>query len=123
MIVTAPACTSVPSPAGSAMPGRPVVGAIRRGLRQRSLSCDDRRPFRGYVKQEPQSDLCSEHLLRYRADDAPAYFTILLVGHAIVLGMLALDVALHPPTLIHTLLWVPLALALTVLLLRPSRAD
>jgi uncharacterized protein (DUF983 family) len=94
---------------------------MRRGLQRRCPCCGGGRLFRGYVKQEPVCAGCGEDLLQFRADDAPAYFTILLVGHVIVPAMLALEVALHPSTLVHTLLWVPLTLAMTVLLLPPIK--
>jgi uncharacterized protein (DUF983 family) len=94
---------------------------MRRGLQRRCPSCGHGRLFGGYVKQEPVCAGCGEDLLRFRADDAPAYFTILLVGHVIVPAMLALEVALHPSTLVHMLLWVPLTLAMTVLLLPPIK--
>jgi uncharacterized protein (DUF983 family) len=119
MTIIAPAPTTAPSPSSSAAPREAgaVLRAMRRGLQRRCPSCGGGRLFRGYVKQEPVCTGCGEDLLQFRADDAPAYFTILLVGHVIVPAMLMLEVARHPSTLVHTLLWVPLTLLMTFLLL------
>ena len=56
-------------------------------------------------------------LLSFRADDAPPYFTILLLGQVIIPAMLMLERTAHPPESMYALLWVPLTLALTLLLL------
>lgn len=53
----------------------------------------------------------------FRSDDAPPYFTILLVGHVIVPAMLLLEQMQHPPEWLHAALWVPLTLVLTAFLL------
>lgn len=60
---------------------------------------------------------CGLELGTYRSDDAPAYFTILLVGHFIVPSMLILEQASHPATWVHMVLWLPLTLAMTLALL------
>jgi uncharacterized protein (DUF983 family) len=61
---------------------------------------------------------CGLVLEPYRADDAPAYFTILAVGHVIVPLVLALEIyADHPPLWFHALLWLPLSIVLALLLL------
>jgi uncharacterized protein (DUF983 family) len=60
---------------------------------------------------------CGEALHHHRADDAPAYFTILIVGHVIVGAVLPVERAFAPPLWLHALLWGPLTLALTLVLL------
>ena len=69
--------------------------------------------FRGYIAPAPTCTVCGAELLAFRADDAPAYFTILVVGHIVVPGMLWLEVAHHPPMFVHLALWLPLTLVLT----------
>ena len=76
-----------------------------------------RRLFHGYLKQHPLCLHCGLHLLAYRADDAPAYFTILLLGHILVPAMLTLEIAYHPPTALHLVIWLPLTILLTFALL------
>ena len=54
----------------------------------------------------------------FRADDAPAYFTILAVGHVVVPMVLAFEkYGDQPPLWAHALLWLPLSVALALLLL------
>ena len=60
---------------------------------------------------------CGLELGTYRSDDAPAYFTILLVGHFIVPSMLILEQTSHPATWVHMVMWLPLTLAMTLALL------
>ncbi len=67
--------------------------------------CGEGRALHRYLKVKPTCDVCDLDLSRARADDGPAYFTILIVGH--LAGF-----ALH----IIWSLWEPTALvmALTV---------
>jgi uncharacterized protein (DUF983 family) len=55
--------------------------------------------------------------LAYRADDAPAYFTILFVGHILVPAMLTVEIAYHPSTALPLVIWLPLTTLLTCALL------
>jgi len=61
---------------------------------------------------------CGLALEPFRADDAPAYFTILAVGHVVVPMVLAFEkYGDQPPLWAHALLWLPLSVALALLLL------
>ena len=106
-----------PAPAAPA----PWLLGMRRGFARRCPACGAGQLYRGYVKQQPRCSQCGEDLLQYRADDAPAYFTILIVGHIVVPAVLMLEMHYHPPTSVHLMLWIPLTLALTVLLLPPIK--
>lgn len=99
-------------------PGRiSTFGAMRRGFRGYCPVCGTGRLFKSYVKLHPVCGHCHTALDPYRADDAPAYFTILLVGHIIVPGMVTLESAEHPALWIQWALWIPLTLILTLTLL------
>lgn len=50
----------------------------------------------------------------HRADDAPPYFTMLIVGHIVVGGVLALEQTYAPDSWVHGLIWLPLTLALSL---------
>src|SRR5262249_62404166 len=53
-----------------------------------------------------------------RAADAPAYFTILIVGHIVVPLVLLLErYGEQPPLWFHALLWLPLSVVLALYLL------
>lgn len=90
---------------------------LRRGLHLRCPACGDGPLFARYLKPHPACTRCGLQLAEFRADDAPPYFTILIVGHIVIPGMLLLEQIKHPPSWVHVALWVPLTLALTLLLL------
>lgn len=63
---------------------RPIGLGIKRGLRHRCPNCGEGQLFGRYLKVEPSCAACGHDLSQYRADDGPAYLTILLVGHLII---------------------------------------
>jgi uncharacterized protein (DUF983 family) len=69
----------------------------------------------------PACSECGAPLGMARADDAPPYFTLVLVGHIVVPGMLVLERAESPPLWVHAAIWLPLTLLLSVGLLRPVK--
>lgn len=60
---------------------RPVKKAMLRGWRRRCPSCGSGPMLRGYLKVRDTCPVCQEPLHHHRADDGPAYLTILVVGH------------------------------------------
>jgi uncharacterized protein (DUF983 family) len=65
-----------------------LLTAMTRGLRGRCPHCGEGRLFRSYLKVKDACEACGHDLDQYPADDGPAYFTILLVGHLVVAPML-----------------------------------
>jgi len=60
---------------------RPLGPAMLRGWRRRCPSCGSGPMLRGYLKVRESCPVCGEALHHQRADDGPAYLTILIVGH------------------------------------------
>ncbi len=60
---------------------RPVKPALLRGWRRKCPNCGAGPMMRGYLKVRDNCPVCSEELHHHRADDGPAYLTILIVGH------------------------------------------
>ena len=60
---------------------RPTKPAMLRGFRRRCPNCGQGNMFEGYLKVTPACPVCGEDLHHHRADDGPAYLTILIVGH------------------------------------------
>lgn len=73
--------------------------------------------FAGYLKVRETCAACGEELHHHRADDAPPYFTIFIVGHIIVPLLMALELAAEPPIWVHLVLWLPLTVILSLVLL------
>jgi uncharacterized protein (DUF983 family) len=92
-----------------------------RGLLGRCPSCGKGHLFRGYLRVVNTCPYCDAPLGLARADDAPPYFTIMAVGHVIVPGMLIVERAYHPALWIHSAIWLPLTVILSVVLLRPIK--
>lgn len=108
-----------PQPEALLVPPLPL--ALARGLLCRCPVCGQGHIFRGYLTVVEQCAVCAAPLGRARADDAPPYFTIFIVGHVIVLGMLMLEQAAKPPLWVHAAIWLPLTLILSLGLLRPIK--
>lgn len=60
---------------------RPLKPALLRGWRRRCPNCGSGPMLRGYLKVRDSCPVCGEALHHQRADDGPAYLTILIVGH------------------------------------------
>lgn len=60
---------------------RPVWPAMARGWRRRCPNCGNGPLLKSYLKVNPVCAVCREELFHHRADDGPAYLTILIVGH------------------------------------------
>ena len=79
----------VSSPAAEApAAAKPVWLGMRRGLAHHCPNCGQGKLYRAYLKVVGECEQCGHVLGNYRADDGPAYFTILLVGHLVVAPVL-----------------------------------
>lgn len=72
---------------------RPIKPALLRGWRRCCPACGSGPMMRGYLAVRETCPVCGEALHHHRADDGPAYLTILIVGH--ILGPLILWVFVH----------------------------
>ncbi len=60
---------------------RPTKPALIRGLRCKCPNCGEGALLHSYLKVNDTCSECGQELFHHRADDGPAYLTILLVGH------------------------------------------
>ena len=105
----------------SSLPSRDAWSAMLRGWRGRCPNCGNGRMFRAFLKVADKCPACGEALHHQRADDAPAYFVILIVGHIVVPIALAVETAFAPSYRIHAALWIPLTLGMSLYLLQPIK--
>ena len=89
---------------------RSASDGIRRGFMRRCPNCGKGHLFSGYLSVEPSCEACGHENARYRADDGPAYFTILIVGHLVIVPLLCLSFILTWPLAAV----LPLSLALVL---------
>jgi uncharacterized protein (DUF983 family) len=96
---------------------RPVLKSILRGASLSCPKCGRRTLFSSYLKTPRLCASCGEELFHHRADDAPPYFTIFIVGHIIVSLLITVELLYEPPLWLHFAIWLPLTAILTLALL------
>ena len=84
-------------------------------------NCGKGRLFIGFLRVAPECDACGEHFHHHRADDAPAYLTILIVGHLMLPFILGIEEVFEPAMWVHLVLWGTLIPAACLALLRPMK--
>ena len=96
---------------------RPFLTGLSRGLKHRCPDCGQGSLYSGYLKVRQTCQACGHDLSAYRADDGPAYFTILLVGHLIIAPVLLFPVVWEasPWIVVPVSLSLLTALVLTIL--------
>ncbi len=109
------------SQAAPAEPDVPLGTTVWRGLNNRCPHCGQGSVFAGYLRVVPECAACGFPLGNLRADDAPPYFTIFLVGHLLLPPVLWVERAYQPEMWIHMVVWLPLFAIASTLLLRPVK--
>lgn len=102
-------------------PGRPVLPSMLKGAAGRCMKCGKGRIFERFVKNRQACSSCGEEFHHHRADDAPPYFTITIVGHIIIPALVIVEVMWRPALWIHMSLWIPLTLLLSLALMQPVK--
>jgi uncharacterized protein (DUF983 family) len=100
---------------------RDTATAMRRGFFGRCPNCGQGKLFRAFLKVIDTCPVCGEDFTHHRADDAPAYFNIVIVGHIVVPLALAVETTFAPAYWIHVALWLPLTLGLSFSLMQPIK--
>ena len=101
----------------AAWPVANMTTAILRGIRGRCPACGQTALFIRYLKVTQGCALCGAPVSLYPADDAPPYITMLLVLHVVVPLLLVLEQTTDLPLWLYGAIILPLATALTVVLL------
>lgn len=91
---------TVTAPAAGLVEKRPVGRSLLRGLAERCPNCGKGKLYWRYLKVNAHCAACGHDLDQYPADDGPAYFTILIVGHVVIAPLLVLSFIWRAP------LWV-----------------
>jgi uncharacterized protein (DUF983 family) len=95
---------------------RSIILGMRRGATLRCPHCGQGALYRKYLKIQP-CPACGHDNLRYPADDAPPYFTILIVGHLVVAPMLFFPWIWQANTALVLATVLPILMILILLLL------
>jgi uncharacterized protein (DUF983 family) len=105
----------------SAVAPRSVKTGLLRGLSARCPDCGQGKLFAGYLKVNRTCSACGHATGEYRADDGPAYFTILLVGHLIIAPVLAFQFIRTSDPWLLVAISLPLLTLITLALLRVTK--
>ncbi|THH35730.1 DUF983 domain-containing protein [Aliishimia ponticola] len=79
---------------------RPLGVALARGFRRKCPNCGSGPLLRSYLKVNDVCPVCDEELHHHRADDGPAYLTILIVGHLMAPLLLYVFMTWRPEPLV-----------------------
>jgi uncharacterized protein (DUF983 family) len=94
-----------------------LLKGLRRGLAGRCPQCGQGRLLFNYLKVQSPCPCCGHDNAQYPSDDAPPYFTILIVGHLIIAPMLCFPFVWRWPAALVLSLVMPAVAILTLLLL------
>lgn len=98
-------------------PERPVWPAMRRGMAGKCPSCGEGKLFGKYLKVNHACPDCGEELHHHRADDAPPYLVIVIVGHLLVAIILHMEMIHRVHPMIYVWTMIPLTIVLSLWLL------
>jgi uncharacterized protein (DUF983 family) len=111
-----------------AIPVRPAVHlpasaweAIGRGIRFRCPRCGDAHLFARFLKPMAFCPACAQDWRYQRADDFPAYISMLVTGHILAPLIIGLELAFAPPVQVLATVVVALATVMMVGLLQPAK--
>ena len=96
---------------------RPLWPAVTKGWRRRCPNCGNGPLLKGYLSVTRTCPVCREELHHHRADDGPAYLTILIVGHLMAPLLLFAFVTWRPDPLILFTIFAVGCVALSLYLL------
>lgn len=71
----------------------------------------------GYLKVRDNCPACGEELFHHRADDGPAYLTILIVGHLMAPAILIAFVKYRPDPIVLAFIFTSMTVMLSLFLL------
>lgn len=108
-----PGCDFVPPTSGWA--------AALRGMRNRCPKCQQARLFQHFLKPVPHCPACGQDWTHQRADDFPAYISILLTGHLMAPIIILLIRDFHLSTAALAAIIMPLAVLLMIGFLQPAK--
>lgn len=98
-------------------PERPLWPALRKGWRRKCPRCGSGSVLKGYLKVRDKCSICGQDLSHHRADDGPAYLTILIVGHILAPALHIVFVMFRPEPLVLFTIFAIGCVALSLYLL------
>ena len=85
-----------PAPSPDPVSDRPLKPALLNGWRRQCPNCGTGPMMAGYLTVRDRCAVCDAELHHHRADDGPAWATILITGHLMAPLMLSVFTAFRP---------------------------
>lgn len=98
-----------------------TVHPLLAGAAGRCPSCGAGHLFQGFLAVAPRCEACGYDLKTADSGDGPAVFVILIGGFLVAFAALFTEIALSPPVWVHLVVFLPLAAAVCLGLLRPMK--
>ena len=96
---------------------RALGPALHKGWRRRCPNCGSGSLMKSYLKVHDECSVCRQEFYHHRADDGPAYLTILIVGHLMAPLLLYSFVTWRPEPLVLFTIFALGCVALSLYLL------
>ena len=96
---------------------RALWPALQRGWKRKCPNCGEGDVLHSYLKMKDSCTQCSQDFTAARADDGPAYLTILIVGHIAIAMMHVVFVHFRPEPMVLFGLFTTIAVVLSLYLL------
>ncbi|MCF6231814.1 MAG: DUF983 domain-containing protein [Rhodobacteraceae bacterium] len=96
---------------------RELWPALAKGWRRKCPSCGQGKLLHSYLKVNDTCAVCGQELHHHRADDGPAYLTILIVGHIMAPALLIAFKVFRPEPLVLFSIFAVGCIALSLYLL------
>ena len=94
------------------------MAPIQVALRGCCPRCGKGRVFGGVIAFAPRCPACGLDLTAFNVGDGAASFLILIVGAIVTVLALWVELRFEPAWWVHVLLWLPLTIALSLVLMR-----
>lgn len=94
------------------------ISALRAALESRCPRCGKGRLYDGLLKVRDRCESCDLNLAAADTGDGPIIFIVFIVGAIVVGSALWTELEFSPPMWVHVVLWPPLVLGLSLVLLR-----
>lgn len=95
--------------------------AVLRGVRFRCPRCGDAHLFARFLKPMPFCPACAQDWSYQRADDFPAYISMMITGHLLAPLIIWLELSFAPRVSVLAGIIVPLAMIMMLGLLQPAK--
>ncbi len=99
----------------------PAASPAVSGLLGRCPACGRGALFHGLLSVVPACSVCGQPFAGQDSGDGPVAFIILIAGFVVVGSALVVEVKYGWPVWLHMVVWLPLALLLSVGLMRPLK--